>query len=213
MYDPDDGDGGELGIFPLIASLAGPILGGILGGGGGEASGSADIGGVLSSILPGLLGGGGAKGTVSGTVGIPGPQGATAAQVSDIVRGIVRSVPPPIRDQMKAVLAIRDADSASAEDLGRRIVQNVGTEFAPQIATMLAALRVGRNQTNATQEHRSIVRDTEHWQDNADAHAQILARLERIEKRLTPGFAMVRGREIDLLGGKTALKAKPKYEM
>ena len=156
---------------------------------------------MLSQVLGGLggaVGGGGGGSALNPDV------------LRAIVTEVISAVPPPVREQVQQVIDSVRAQSGTLADAGREITQQIGTEFQPQIATALSALQLARQQTDATQEHRSIVRDDERWRGVQDRDSQMLAKLDSIATRLgAPGTAVVQGEaRIRMLGGRDLLQGE-----
>lgn len=218
VRDYDDNE--EEGFIQALIPLIGPLLGGLLGGGGGGGGG----------LLGGLLGGGGggqqaqgggmggmmqsALGSVGRAMGGAGldPSAAISTampQIAEIVRGIVGTVPSPVRDQVREALASHDATSLRLGDVGRSIVDRVGTSVLPQVAAAAGTLQLARTQTDATQEHRSIVQRDRFRAHTVQGIEDLRNRLDRMERALRVGRSRIlTGREIDILGGAGLTRAQ-----
>lgn len=159
-------------LAPILAPLVGQALGGLLGGGvKAEGSASADLtGAALGNAV--LGGGGGGGGGID----------------RDALIAAIRTVPPPVMDQVRqAVQQVRD-ESGSMQDLGARIAATVQTDFQPQVREILSALTLAQNQRQATWEHEELERRRASQEANDTAHRDILARLARIEAQVTRGL-------------------------
>ena len=210
----------ELGIAPLIAAAL-PLLGGLLGGGGGGEGGGG--GGILSSlgnIVGGLFGGGGGGGEAAArsdivpasmAAALPALLGAgispsqpkesvTRDSMIDVVRSLISSTPPPVREQVREVMeAIRGNENTQA-NLGAAIASSVDESMQPALAATTGALALAQTQRTATDEHRTIVSQADFRRDVRDGQRRMLERMGTLEGRMT-GRRIVGPRAVDVLGG------------
>jgi uncharacterized membrane protein len=181
-------------LAPAVAPVAGELLSGLTGGGGGGAAG-----GVMSALAPALS----AMGLSPGTPAA----GVSSEDLRGVVRELISTVPPPVREQVQTVIREMQAQRGNLEDAGREITQRIDSRFHPAIQGALGALRLGQTQREATHEHQSIVQDSRRWESSEQRQARILSKLDAIERRLGGRTAVIRGQAVDVLGGAAALGA------
>jgi len=190
-------DDSEMGIFPLLAaaipavtSLAGSLLSKRSKKGGGPPPEAAQAQNVLD-LLTKAIGGDEKKGETS---------------IKDVIRNIVRTVPPPVIGQVKN--AINEMKNAQKAGIVARenIVRSVDSKFGPKIHALLAGLKASEVQKQATYEHNRLKRKAAfRGQVKRDLRA-INNRLDAISRRLDRS-AIVQGQtRIDLLGGRNLLE-------
>lgn len=189
----DDGDE-EMGIFPLIAAAipaATSLVGSLISKGGkkgGDPKAAIDAQSVLSALRAAQA------------------SGEDSKNMASIVKNIVKTIPSPVQKNVKQALK-ELADAKAAGTLRTKgIVTAVDHAFGPQIAAMLAAIKVQRKQAQATHEHNRIKSRDQFRSDTRTGLQAIASRLDRIEAGLR-GVAVVRGSQrIALLGGRTVLE-------
>ena len=176
--------GDELGIAPALAAAIPAAVGlaGQLFGKGGEAgaSGKLDIGSILGSVLPALRGAGITPETPIGEVG---PQA-----IRSVVRELLTTIPPPVRTQVLEAIREARGESARGTQAAEGVVKQISEQLLPELTAAIAALKLARDQRQATHEHVTIAKSQERWRANEDAHAAILSKLDAIETRLEAGF-------------------------
>lgn len=173
-WERDDEDA-ELGIAPLlaaalpaVASIAGPAISGLFGGGGGGDKPAPAPAPSAPAILP--VGGG--------------SSGVDAEALRGIVRELLSTVAPPIRQQVTD--AIRDqlqnikAGSADLSKLLGDIVKQIG----PQLNAQLDSVNKAALQRQATFEHEALKRQEQRWRANAEAQRRMFARMNDVEAKL-----------------------------
>lgn len=201
MYDPNEEE--ELGFLQALIPLGASLLGGMLGGNGGgsERGGAAGLTGaiqpLLESILPALRGTGVTPGAPLAGVGVE--------QIRDVVRNLIREVPPPIRAQVTEALTAARAEGAKAQD----IVRSVDRSVQPRIAAAMSALTLAQNQRSATSEHRDIVERDAFRQHQRAGTESLNAKMDRVLGRLGAS-AIVSGPAVNVLGGRSVLGVPPR---
>ena len=190
----------ELGIAPALAAAipaAVSLAGQLLGKGGAAGEGKTDIGSILGSVLPVLRGAGITPETPIGQVG---PQA-----IRSVVRELLSTIPPPVRTQVLEAIREARGESARGTQAAEGVVRQMTEQLMPQLTAAIAALKLARDQRQATHEHVTIAKAQERWRATEDAHAAMLAKLDAIEARLEAGFrgqpAILRNRRVvNLLG-------------
>lgn len=164
-----DGEDEELGILGLIGALAPTVL----------------------SAVGGLLGGGKKKGKAPAAAPAAAPiyappvsEGASAGEISNIVRGLLSEVPPPVRDQVRSALQEYKLSNVDNKATISEIVGKVAREFQPKLLAAAELLKEKQLQTAATNEHNVIVKDDHRWTGNTDNQEKIYKRIQLMEKRV-----------------------------
>ena len=181
--------------IPMVANLAGSLLGGIggggKGGGGGDNSAAAAKAQDVLNVLTNAIGGDKAAGEDS---------------IKEVVANIVRTIPSPVVNEVKkAISELKNKDKAevAARDL---LVNKVDGKFAPQLNALLAGLKASQLQAQATHEHNTLKAENQFRANMMDGMQQIANRLVLLEKRLGSS-AIVRGdTRINILGGRSLLE-------
>lgn len=163
----------ELGFLPALlaaAPLISTAVGGLMGGNKGKSS-PAPSGGNATDILAPIL---------------AAIQDAKLSdiQVKDIVKELIATVPPPIRNQVKASLEEFKRTGSDKKQTISNIVGSIDKQFAPQIDASLKILQESALQKVATNEHRIKVAEENRWKTNSSSQARILKRLDDLENRV-----------------------------
>lgn len=173
-WDADDDGDDELGILPLLPAIlgaAGPLIGGLLGGGD--------------------KGGGGAPAAPPSPVSQSAGSGMSLPAIGGVVADQIRAVPPPVRQQVTdAVREIMDKQKAGQMDV-TAMMKQIADLMGPKLKAQLDSVNQAALQRQATYEHESLKRRDERWKQNAKAQKAILARLGQMETTL--GTAVVEG--------------------
>jgi hypothetical protein len=194
ISDPFAEDDSVEDIFGDILGAVAPLVGTVAGG---------PVGGLIGSALGGLAGGAGAAPAAQGAAQLTAP-GLGAVGTEGIlagVRNLLSTIPPPVRAQIREVVSEMRGQRATQENVGRQVVDRVGTEFEPVIRRIIAGLTQAQTQTQATHEHRNIVQSEERWRQNQERQGRILSKLDALERRLGGRTAVVSGPTYDILGG------------
>lgn len=197
LTEPGDS---ELGIFPLIAaaipmvtSLAGSLLSKKGKKGGGPPPEAAQAQNVLDML----------------TKAVGGDEGKGETNIKEVVKNLIKSIPPPVMAQVKD--GIKQIKNAEASAKGARdaliggTVGKIDAKFGPQIHALLAGLRAAQMQTQATHEHNVLAAEKNFKSGTTNTLDNVAKRLTRIEKRLG-GVAVVPPGRINLFGGRDALQ-------
>lgn len=190
-------DDEELGFLPLLAaaipmvtSLAGSLMSKSSSKTGGPPPEAGQANKVLD-VLTKAIGEDPSKGEMS---------------IKDVVRNIVATVPSPVIGQVKAALnELKLAQQAGAQS--RAVLVNaVDSKFGPQLHAMLAALKAGQLQKQATYEHNRIKARDKSRRETKDTLLLMAKKLDRIEKRLNSSAIVQGNTRISLLGGRGLLE-------
>lgn len=161
-----DEDDEELGQLGLLAAAIPSVLGALFGGGKkGKAPAAAVVAPAAAPIAP-----------VS--------KGASVGEISNIVRGLLSEVPPPVRDQIRSALQEYKLSNVDNKATISEIVSKVAKEFQPKLLAAAQLLKEKQLQTTATNEHNIIVKDDHRWQGNTDNQEKIYNRILLMEKRV-----------------------------
>lgn len=211
----------EVGFLPLLGA-AGSLLGGLLGGDDDKKGGAPPV----------LMGAGGASGpslteivaALKGPIEAAGIGQASPLrqvgpdQMRELVKGLVATVPSPVRAQVKAALAQASAEAGNKRSKLDGIVRGVDKKFQGPVKATLKALQLASTQREATSQHNDLVLTDKRWRGVREANRtqqkrldSIMRRLDalgaHVEQRLGGKLAIVRGgKAIDVLGGRGVLK-------
>ena len=118
--------------------------------------------------------------------GKQGPQytGVTPTEVQYIVKDLLGSISPPVRQKVREVVQEMKGQNASEENLVANIEQRVGTNVMPILNKAIEALKLAQTQTDATSEHRSIVKEQDRWRESLNNQQQLMNRIALMEKRI-----------------------------
>lgn len=210
LLDDDDELGSTLGS---IGRIAGGAAGTIVGGPVGTAIGSG-LGGAVGDAL----GGGGSSSRSSRSSSssaapaavmapAPPPPGPSREDIRAIVMDALAS---SRAEEARAELARRDADDAM-----RTRMQQLQDALDTTARATRGSISEQRLQTQATQEHRSIERREARKRLEDDRYTSSTALLNRIidavgkvQQKLSGRVAVVRGKDIDVLGGDALVRTK-----
>jgi len=190
-------DDPELGFLPLLAaaipmvtSLAGSLMSKKSSKGGGPPPEAGQANKVLD-VLTKAIGQDTSKGETS---------------IKDVVRNIVATVPSPVIGQVKAALAELKAAQQAGVQSRTTLVNAVDGRFGPQLHAMLAALKAGALQKQATYEHNRIKSRDKTRRETRDALQSMAKKLDHIERRLNRAAIVQGDTRISLLGGRGLLE-------
>lgn len=187
----------EMGFLPLLAaavpmvtSLAGSLLSKKSSKGGGPPPEAGQAQNVLD-ILTKAIGADESKGETS---------------IKEVIRNIVSTVPSPVQKQVVAAIKeLKNAEKAGIESR-TRLVNAVDAKFAPQVHAMLAALKAGQIQKQATYEHQHLKKKEMFRSGTTKSLADIQRRLIAMEQRLARSAIVQGENKIALLGGRAMLE-------
>jgi hypothetical protein len=185
----DELQGEEMGFLPLLAAAL-PFVG---------------------SAVGGLLGGGKKKSASPPPSAVP-PQIAsvtdapTKAELENIVRNLLTSVPPPVREQVSDALRdYRLADEGSKQNIDQIVAQIAG-QFNPQLNAAIQALKLAKTQTGATDEHNRMMLSNKRWKQTTGNQKTLgknqkilMKRIRDMEQRMV-GMKLISGKRINLFG-------------
>lgn len=211
LLDDDDELGSTLGSLGRIAGgAAGTIVGGPIG---------TSIGSGLGGALGDALGGGGGSSSRSSrsssssaaapaAVMAPAP---TPGPSREDIRSIVMDALAASRaEEARTELIRRDADDAM-----RTRMQQLEDALSTTARATRGSVQEQRLQTQATQEHRSIERREARKRVEDDRYSQsqsllgrILDSVGKVQQKLSGRVAVVRGKDIDVLGGDSLVRTK-----
>jgi len=167
-WESDDRE--EMGFLPLLASIAAPLIGGLLGGGKSEAPPPA------SAPAPPVIVSGNGGGAVASNVSLPAIGGVVADQI--------RAVPPPVRQQVTdAIRESLDRMKSGQQDVSQ-LLADIKQQLGPSINAQMSAVNKAALQRQATFEHEALNRSNKRWKDNADAQRMMLSRINDVEAKL-----------------------------
>lgn len=177
-WEADNEEDDELGflpaLMPIISSVAGPLLGGLFGGGDKPAPAPAPAPAAPQGppiIIP-PSGGGGA------------PSNVNLPAIGGVVADQIRAVPPPIRQQVTdAIRESMDRYKSGQQDAAA-LMRDIKTQLGPTIKAQLESVSKAALQRQATYEHESLKRRDQRWKNNAEAQTRILQRLDAMETKL-----------------------------
>lgn len=156
----------ELGIFGALASIAAPLVSNLIGGGG-DKGGTSQTPPVDVSSLMGAI-----------------REGVTKSDLKNIVRELLSTVPPPVRQQVQDALREYQAGQASIQETLKAVSRDINKQFQPQMQAVIQALKLKQEQTQATNEHNIIVKNDKRWKANSENQLKILQRIDALERRL-----------------------------
>jgi hypothetical protein len=215
LEDTLDDDLLEDGLGDILGNI--PIIGGLLGGGGGKGGDSGGKGGAAAApaVDPATVAAMSAGKSAGGA-------GAERADVSHAAAIAKRPTASDVRNIVKDAIASHAAKT-SAQELQAATHARLADEHAAKITSALSpkarqtqgSLTEQRLQTQATQEHRSIMRREQQQRESLERFSKIMARLEQLQgdlaivrRQLGGGAEIVRGRAVDILGGRDALERR-----
>lgn len=114
----------------------------------------------------------------------PAVPGISPTEVQYIVKDLLGSISPPVRQKVREVVNEMKGKDASQENLIATIEQRVGSNVMPILNKAIEALKLAQTQTDATSEHRSIVRDQDRWRETMNNQQQLMNRIVTMEKRI-----------------------------
>jgi hypothetical protein len=123
-------------------------------------------------------------GLMAGLAGQQAKPGLSAQEVQYIVKDMLSSISPPVRQKVREVINEMKGTDASEENLVSNIQQRVGSNVMPQLNKAIQALKLAQTQTEATSEHRALVRDQDRWRENMNNQQQLMNRIALMEKRI-----------------------------
>ena len=190
----------ELGfIMPLLAAIAGT--------GGGDSEGGGKIASPLETLGREVAAGRGILETLgivepqkqdqilSGISGMTQPSqptviqaqqpsGASPTEIQYLVKDLLGSIAPPIRQKVREVINEMKGSDASEENLITNIQQRVGSNVMPELNKALKALKLAQTQAEATSEHRTLVQEADRWRENMANQQQLMNRIIAMESKL-----------------------------
>jgi hypothetical protein len=210
LLDDDDELGSVLGS---LGRIAGGAAGTVVGGPVGTAIGSG-LGGAVGDVL----GGGGG----SSSSGKPKPTPAAPAMVMSPSPEQTGPSREEIRGIVQDALARSEAERLRTESVAsefrqtaREMVDQVRAALEPTARQTRGSIQEQRLQTQATQEHRAIQRrdaqertQTERYNSTAALLGRILDSVGKVQQKLSGRVAVVRGKDIDVLGGDSLVKTR-----
>ena len=110
--------------------------------------------------------------------------GVTPTEVQYIVKDLLSSVSPPVRQKVREVVNEMKGANASEENLVSNIESRVGSSVMPILNQAIQALKLAQTQTDATSEHRALVRDQDRWRESVNNQQQLMNRIALMEKRI-----------------------------
>ncbi len=203
----DDGDELEGGIGDILGGI--PLIGGLLGGGGGKPAADA----APPSAAPVDAGMAAAMTRPSGA------GGATEVAVHHATQIAKRPTSGDLRNIVKDAIAAHAAtthaaalQTAAHARLADEHAQRVTDALTPRARATHGGIQEQRLQAQATAEHHAIMRRERLERETRGEHDRILAKLDTLltqvaeVRRRLGGAELVRGRAIDILGGRDALE-------
>ena len=179
-WEADSEEDDELGflpaLMPIISSVAGPLLGGLFGGGDKKPAPAPAPAPAAPQGPPIIIPPSGGGGGPPSNVNLPAIGGVVADQI--------RAVPPPIRQQVTdAIRESMDRYKSGQQDAAA-LMQDIKTQLGPTIKAQLQSVSNAALQRQATYEHESLKRRDQRWKNNAEAQTRILQRLDAMETKL-----------------------------
>jgi len=110
--------------------------------------------------------------------------GPSAQEIQYIIKDMLSSIAPPVRQKLREVINEMKGTDASEENLIANIEHRVGSNIMPQLNKAIQALKLAQTQTEATSEHREIMKNEDRWRENRANQQQLLNRIAIMEKRI-----------------------------
>lgn len=180
-WELDDDD--ELGFLGALASLAGPIVGGI-----GDLVGGL-FGGKKKSAPRASSPAAPAAPVMTSNAGVTSGSNVSLPAIGGVIADQIRAVPPPVRQQVTDALRQTLDQYKSGQADAHQLIADIKTKLGPTLKAQLSSVNQAGLQRQATFEHESINRSNKRWEANAKAQTEIMNRMVGLEKKL--GTAIV----------------------
>ena len=162
-YIVNDDDTDEMGFLPALLGAAVPLIAGALGGGDKKKKGAAPAGADLSALMSQIAG---------------------TDEIKNIVRELLATVPPPIKEQVRDVIRSVQAEGGNMKAAETALVKNIEKKFLPAVMKSINALKLAQTQREATSEHNSIAQTAKRWDKMMASQRSVSKNQKKIDNRL-----------------------------